>query len=298
MKRTFSFLLLFVLLVPLFSCGEKEEIRRVYSYQDRGYDTFEATLEFADEIVIATYEGVDEYETYRELFFTVTDVIKGWEEEEIVVINQFSHVGCGNESISLSYDSDSLTFQEGKSYLLVLQEYQRLYVDSSDYALLSNIYFPLDDLSKSTMYDQPLLSHTTGLTAMPQTKEELVSYVSATQRSTVLSDKLTTYTSSGNLSDMLAASTCVAEVTVGNLALSGTYSAVDTFNCTIDNVLSGSANATDVKIVFPRGAVEEGDQITALLDANNDTTTLYHLASPDGIVTGFKKWRLVQMLEE
>ena len=154
----------------------------VYSSQ---YMTFEELILDTDHIVeIKCIEKENdyyyEYEALRKKVtytFVVTKVIHGTIEEGV----QFSFkVGpeCvdldGHDSIT-EYGTIPVSFKKGNRYMMLLNEFGE--APDLKYSECRDLIMPLNDLSKSTIYDgQPIAEHTANPDAF-SSKEALIAYI-------------------------------------------------------------------------------------------------------------------------
>ena len=152
---------------------------------DNQYMTFEELIPYTEHIVeVKCIEKENDYYYEHKVFekkviytFVVTEVIHGTIEEGV----QFSYkVGPeyvdldGHDSIT-HYGTIPVSFKKGNRYMMLLNESGE--APDLEYSNRRDLFMPLNDLSKSTIYDgQPIAEHTANPDAF-SSKEALIAYI-------------------------------------------------------------------------------------------------------------------------
>jgi len=218
------------------------------------YLTFEEAAQMSTDVVVAEFVGQRPFgQSQTEFEFIVHERIFGNAADRIFV---YTHDNTRNTVMIAghsSMDSDR-QFTTDTQYLLLLYKIADVYANTHEdgFVFLTDLILDLNDPSISTMYNEPLTLHSTGMNfnSRSLTSEEVVSYVSnLTRNNTPARD----FIRSDSLEDIIEGSPCVLIVEISEpwrMARYGVMGLNDIYYTTVVEVLKGDKQIGDLVRVF------------------------------------------------
>lgn len=253
------------------------------------YLSFEEAIEQCTDVIRATYVRTHQYEAYSELEFQVDEVLKGATTAETIYVFEVPKL-VSLESTDVRYVSSSYIYEPGQSYLLVLERNVSIYYEHDRYNLLGDIYIPLANVSNSLMYNESLFSHAEALSITSTQASNIDSYIGeviSASENVGIDYYGSSFTTSEQISDILAGSSCVYTVDVNNLMVEGELNNSETYLCTVTNVYKGELAPEEIEegilIVFFKDSVSAGEEYLVMLNRVDENSRIYTLSSYNSI---------------
>ncbi len=269
---------------------EQAQTQDISVTRQRQYLSFEDALVGCTDIIEATYVKTHSHDFYDELEFRVNRVLKGaTETETIFVFSELSNVEVTGTDIS--YVSGTYTYNKDEEYLLILEREVSVYYEHDRYRMFCDIYIPFDDAADSRMYDEDLSAYVS-----PQNMTSIQT-LSAYIESCIEADGGqapefygTAYVESDNIEDIANASDYIFAIKVGELLTEGAYNDTETYNCAIEDVLSGSLSEEEISagilvVFFNDAGVQPGDEYIVMVNRPGETSRIYALSSRNSILS-------------
>jgi len=250
--------------------------------------TFEDVMQIATDVVVAEFVERRPFKgVATEFEFIVHDRIFGNAADRIFIYvhndARFNLMASGH-----SYTADEIQFTEGTQYLLPLMKIADVYslMHEDGFTFLTDLVFDLDNPSSSTMYNEPLTLHSTGMNfnSRSLTRDAIVSYVSTLTQSNIPAREVIR---SENLEGIIEGSPYVLVVDVNEpwrMASEGVQSGLvstDIYYTTVVDVLKGNMQVGDaVRVVFFADTVFPGEQhIISITPIYSDDPYFYTFTS-------------------
>ena len=249
------------------------------------YLTFEEAATMATDVVIAQYVTRRPFGQHlTEFEFIVNERIFGNSADRIFVYSDNS-MGISGLDSNISYAESEVMFVEGTQYMLLLDKidspYARTHQDG--FLFITNLTLDMNELSRSTMYNEPLAWHSTGLdfTSRQLSRELVVAYVSELTRNNTPSREQII---SERLEDVIEGSpnVIIAEVNEPRrLAIDQVtrdWAETDIYYITVVRALKGNMEAGDVlRLAFFADTVQTGEQHIVAVEPVPDTESCFHM---------------------
>ncbi len=261
------------------------------------YLTFEDACELVTDAVVATFEGSRPYgASFTEYEFTVKNRLLGNAPESICVYAMDINVYVGHESLS-GYNEQELYLEHGKDYLLLLEHWTSVYNKVDKYHFICNIVIDTDTISNSTMYNQPIISHSSGFDFAHSDLQSTTAYISELIKNNKPSAQPAKI---NNLNDLVSLSTDIVVVTVDKLeqTVKNDFRDTEFYSCTVNETLKGNIQVdSQIEIIFFSGSVQPGDEIIVALN-NYDNATYYRLTSKESVMPTNKKSEILSIITQ
>jgi len=232
------------------------------------YLTFEEAVELASDVVVAEFVAHRPFgQSLTEYEFVVHERIFGNAADRIFVYEQ-NNTSISVVGMDISYEVTGRPFNTGTEYLLLLEMIDPIYANTHEdgFLFLTNIKLDLNAPSTSTMYDEPLTQHSTGMNfnSRSLTRERIVSYVyELTRNNTPARERIM----SEDIEDIIKGSPYVLVVEIGeprrlsHEGASTDWRSTDIYNTNVVRVLKGEMEVGDlVRMVFFADTVQTGEQ--------------------------------------
>ena len=294
MKKIALFLSLIFLILPLLGCNEKVSI---VSYADGKYLTFEeAVTQYATDFVKAKCIGVKDNDVDVEYKFEVLARYLGEEVGDFIHVytrKNYCHTAAG-ENIGISYYEDDISYITGEEYYLVIERFVGVYYDRDRYYTICNIYFPVSDLTKSTMYGELVTNHS-GISDISG-EQALVDYIVKMLENNP--DRELYYGTkpidARDMETVIKQSDFVFKVSVGKDCGYGLKDRT-THECTVIESLKGDITTSDITILFLKGDVSEGKEYIVALHQSD--TSSFIVSSKNSVFKISKKDRIMKYIQ-
>ena len=260
-----------------------------YAYdQNSQYMSFEQLVNSATDIIKGRCIGVSKKDSYAEYEFHVVSRYLGEEVDG----NIFVYVPDYNVSIintNYSYKLSDLTYKEGFEYYLVLSRRVDVYLSHDRYINVGgNLFMPANDISQSTLYGESLIKH--AQIKSINVEENLTEYLSRATKDMIDKNQVNAvkglpYITDTDIASVINKSDFILRVKVEKEVYKGIADDRCTYDCEVTSSLKGSVNLNElVRIVFPKGSVEEGNEyILALTEFEGVTPRSFYMSSKNSI---------------
>lgn len=302
-KKNISFILLLALTVTcICSCSSSQEQypnesvnieQSVLPYEDDSFNqsdstfvetqtqimylSFEECLSAATHVVSATCKG--EYEThgkYKDLVFTVAKQYKGTD-----IPDEFHLRVCDQTVIvagtDIGYSTSADNYEAGETYLLVLEKHVSVYYPYDLYLAYGNIKITNDT---AVMYDgSNITAHSNKLNN--SSSNDVISYVENYVKNSVPpAAQGFEFIRNSTLDYVVDNTTIIAVVTPTEYIGGSENNNTSRYLCTVNEVIKGSINDTDIKVIFVTGSVEPDCGYVVMLE---EMGTYYILSSQNSV---------------
>lgn len=281
LKKAFALALTAVLLMGILSsCGgantPKEELNRIDNPQDNGSDE----VRIVDEESNSGSNHDDCYEvwTFDEAAAHSTDIVEAEftgkesfnssEQAELIFKIEKSHKGSSSVGAEIcvvpyvDYYPEKL-YEEGKTYLLLLQRFSSVYYEHDTYYVLS----------------EQIISSSDSTWGQAATKAKAAS---------LTEDKTPTYsiekyTTSKDISEIIDFSDNIFVVSIDSIFAESTVYPTTVYNCTVTGTVKGTPeNDGKILITLFNDTVEVGGEYVCML-SGSEGSIIYTLAAEDGV---------------
>ena len=270
------------------------------------YLTFEDAAMMATDIVVAEFVAQRPFtQSATEFEFIVHERIFGNAADRIFVYT-FNIFGFSVMGTGYSFMDSERQFTTGTQYLLLLNKTVDIYANFHEdgFVLFTDLMLDLNDPSRSTMYNEPLTLHSTGMNfdSRSLTSEEIISYVYAlTRNNTPARDHIR----SENLADIIKGSPYVLIVDITQprrLAHEGMQTgsrSTDIYYTTVVEVLKGDKQVGDlVRVIFFADTVFPGERhIVSITPRNPDAPYFYGFTSRNSLHTTDQLDEIISIIE-
>lgn len=227
------------------------------------YLSFEECLSAATHVVSATYKG--EYEThgiYKDLVFSVAEQYKGTDIPDEI------HLRVCDQTISvvgtdIGYSTSANDYRAGETYLLVLEKHVSVYYPYDLYLAYGNIKITNDN---AVMYDgTDVKAHSNKLDNT--SSNDVISYVENYVKNSVPpAAQGFEFIRNSTLEHVIDSTTIIAVVTPTEYIGGSENNNTSRYLCTVNEVIKGSLNDTDIKVIFVAGSVELDCEYIVMLE--------------------------------
>ncbi|MDR0889237.1 MAG: hypothetical protein LBM28_01145 [Oscillospiraceae bacterium] len=235
------------------------------TYSDIIYCGFTEAVSCSDVIVVGEYVAPGVFEdngNWPMHTFKVKEVWRGDVPDETVHLfgfNNYYHIIEGG-----SYQAGSNDFEKGREYLLIMESHDSLYFDFTQYAIIGNMYIPIEDFSQSTMYGEPLEMHT------DEVFEDLAALHEWIQNAEPPEPKVKNFTTATDLPTIVEESGLVLQVKITGIAEEGAGNS-RIYNCEILEEIKGGSTESllgrnDIWLSLQLGKVEVGETYIVLVN--------------------------------
>ena len=267
------------------------------------YLTFEDAAQAATDVVVAEFVAQRPFgESLTEFEFIVHERIFGNAADRIFVYT-FSSTNSAIRVVGGSFMDDDRQFTTNTQYLLLLEKLANVYANTHEdgFLFLTNLVLDLDDPSGSTMHNESLSRHSSGMNfnSRSLTKDMITSYVRAlTQDNTPVRD----YIRSDKLVDIIEGSPYILVVEIAeprslsSEGLSTDWMETDIYYVTVVEVLEGDMQIGDLlQVIFFANTVFTGERhIVAITPSDPNTRYFYRFTSRNSL---FRMDQLGEILE-
>jgi len=290
----------------LFNRGENNDY--VYHWEEparleihASYTTFEEALRAATDVVVAQYVGSRSFgEFLTEFEFEVSDRIRGESAERIFIyVENGISISMGK---GIVYRPADITFTEGIDYLLPLSKITDVYMNTHNdgFMLIVNIVIDLDELSNSTMYNQPLARHSwmINFNSSMLSRRRVISRV---RMLTMFNAPADDFIRSELLEDIINDSPYILVIEISEVRwLSGTsdWMSIDTYYVTIIESLKGDIVVDgEIVIVFFADTVSVGDRHIVAVEPINEGSMSFDFTSRNSLFSMDQLDEILEIIE-
>ena len=249
--------------------------------------TFDEAIAISNCAASAEFVSYIEYDDYVEYEFKVKDVLYGDIPEN--PIHLFSMKGESNvDKVNYNYDLGENIYTKGDEYILIMQRDDYIFYDYPHCMLITDIYIPLKDITKSTMYGQPIKNFT-GINSVDEIKK-IIKDLSKLENDKVkhLKSEGIKYSKSDKMDEIVAESDLILELKIESLAIEGIYSNGNTYTCDVLKVLKGDkVNKNDdgkIMATLLKNSVKVGESYIIMLNKLGDDSLIYVQSSKKSII--------------
>ena len=242
--------------------------------------TFTEAVELSDCAVVAEFELYSKAGDGVEYTFKVKEVLRGSIKEK--TIHLFDSVGTSYiEGTDYSYNTGEDIYRVGEAYLLIMEEDDSLFFEYPHYVLVTNIYAPVNDFGKSTMYDKNL-SELSGIKSLDETK----TYIRKAKAKVKVDGEH--YTTATDYPTIVKESDLVLEVKIVDLSSEGIYGNRNTYVTEVRKIIKGDRLSTydsgEIALVLMKGSVEIGKEYLVIINRIDDTSRIYTQSSKKSVI--------------
>lgn len=265
LKKTFALALTAVLSMGILSsCGgastPKEALNRIDDPQDNGSDdvriewTFDEAAAHSTDIVEAEFTGKESFNSS--------------EQAELIFKIEKSHKGSSSVGAEIcvvpyvDYYPEKL-YEEGKTYLLLLQRFSTVYREYDKYLVLDEQVISSSDAG----WDSAVAA----VKAIPLEADKTPTY------------SIEKYTTSEDISEIIDFSDNIFVVSIDSIFAESSVYPTTVYNCSVTGTVRGMPeNNGDIRITLFNDTVEVGGEyVVFLVDSNG--SSIYTLAAKDGV---------------
>lgn len=298
MKKIFCLVFAIIILFASVSCSQKsnhvensvpDETNLNFKYdQNSKYMTFEQLVATATDIIKGRCVGVDRKDGYAEYEFSVISRYLG-EEVEGNIFVYVPDYAVTVINTDYSYRLFDLSYQKGSEYYLVLLRYVDVYLPHDRYINVGgNLFMPANDISHSTLYKEPIINHSQ--IESINAEKDLTGYLSKITNNTTDKTQANAvqgipYITDTDTDSIIDKSDFILKVKIGEEVYKGIANDRCTYDCVVIRSMKGSVNSNElVRIVFPKGAVIEGNEyILALTEFKGVSPRSFVMSSKNSI---------------
>ncbi len=299
MKKIILLLCSVVLTISFFSCKAKKDNVSSFYEVSSIYVTFEdAVTQYATDIFKGKCLSVKENEDSFEYEFQILERYLGEDVGNTVhvyVRKDYIITAFGEEKY-ISYNEYDTEYEIDHDYYMVTSRYVGVYWEYDRYFTMCGIHFPISDLSKSTMYSEPIVNHSN--ISDINNEQILIDYIAKQleenpnpERKLYLGIKPIDST---DMETIIKESEYVFKVKVGKDCGYGLEDRV-THECTIVDTLKGDLNVSNITILFLRGDVSEGKEY--IVAAQRSDGNLFVVSSKNSVFKISKQDELMQYIQ-
>jgi len=243
------------------------------------YYTFPEAIELSHCVAVAEFVSRKEDDETVESIFYVKEVLRGDIPERIIHLFDWKGAACV-EGTEWTYETGLNIYSAGEDYILVLGRHDSLFQDYPHFTLVSDIFIPVSDTRKSTMYGKAI----EGFDA--KNDVNAVKNLVASAKAPKPQQKF--YTTATELPDILNESDFVMEVKIVETGvLEGQHNG-NTYTCEPLNILKGKLVDTDPDGtfwgVFIKGSVKEGDTYLVMVNQLGEYSLMYSQSSLNSVI--------------
>ena len=250
-----------------------------YLVSQEMYVTFDEAVEMCDCAVVAAFASYKDAGTYVEYTFSVKETLRGEVEDTIHVRDSKGFTTV--EGTDIQYKNGEDVYTEGEDYILIMQKGDSLFYEYPEYQVLTNIFIPAADPSKSTMQGEPL-TEVAGLDA-----EGIKNQIRRARAVNAAPAK--DYTTATDLPTIVAESDLVLKVNITDIAVESEFANCNTYYCDVQQILKGGSVETseergDIMVTLTKESVEVGKTYVLLLNRIDETSILYTQSSLGSVI--------------
>jgi len=317
MKKTMTILkivLSLMIVMALTACGVSSGMQPNIGHSPTGggtilasaiYLTLEDAAELATDVVVARYVTQRPFgQSITEFEFAVEERILGSAADTIFVYVQHN-VRTHMIDTDISFSESNISFSAATQYLLMLERIvsTQSAMHEEGFWIIGNHVINLDNPSMSTMYNEPISQHSTGMdfNSRRLSSDMIISYISDLTRNNTPSR---TPIRSDDLEEIIEGSPYVLIVEVGepwrlaqDIRQSDGVIPTDIFHTTVVGVLKGDMEVGDIVImVFYADTVAQGERHIIAIEPVPGTYEYFHMFTTRGNHSLFSLSQLEEIL--
>ena len=301
MKKVVLIICTLMFLITAFGCESNKQNNKLPEHASAIYATFEDLIYLSTDVVKAKCISVVEENYNLKYEFQVLERYVGEETEQNIYVyipqNRIVSIIDGPSGEDIGYETSQLVYTADESYYLVLSRRKSVY-DSNDHYLEvgGNLYIPVSDISKSTLYGQPLTNHSNieACNSEQQIIDHIVNQLKVNPNEERLLFEGQQYIVSEDFETIIDESPYILKVKLKEIEYKSETRA--TYKCTVISTLKGDcAEGAEISIPFFPDTVREGKEyIVALMYSSAD---LYVLSSKNSVFSKWKENNIVKHLK-
>lgn len=250
-----------------------------YLVSQEMYVTFDEALEMSDCAAAATFVSYEDAGAYVEYTFSVKETLRGKTEDIIHVRDSKGYTSV--EGTDLRYKNGEDIYTEGEEYILIMQKGESLFYEYPEYQVLTNIFIPAVDPSKSTMRGEPL----TEINGMDI--NGIKNHIRRARVANAAPER--DYTTATDLPTIVAETDLVLEVKITGLSTEGQFANCNTYYGDVQQILKGgpvntSEERGDIQVTLTKESVEIGETYVLLLNRIDETAIIYTQSSLGSVI--------------
>ncbi len=249
----------------------------------REYVTFDELISISDVAIVGEYIETIGHEYYTEQKFKVRECLYGDVTDSEIYL--CSNIGTANvEEIGYSYESGADVYEEGLSYLLVMERQQSLFYDHDRYMLNADVLL-CESSKEYRMYDQSI-----DLPAETSMRDYVISVYNSVPHPASVSAPVAY---ENELSEMVGESAYVGVVYILEMEIEGVHNG-NSYRCSVESLSKGSNLNTygdgTILMTILKGKVEVGhryiigfspadkDSVGSLVYVQSTVTSVYDVS--------------------
>jgi len=282
----------------LVGCGQEYEDVDIFSISmpPTVHVSFEDALLFSTDVVIVRYVERRPFgETLIEFEFAVIDRVLGDAADTIFVYATYDYAPTGD-----------MAFNRGTNYLLVLNRLQgaTLSTHEDGYTFIHNLIINLDTPALSTMYNEPLSTHSTEIDFEDSTlaKEQIIIFVeSKTENNSPAREHIR----SDDIVDIVNYSPYILIVEISeprrlvHEQVTRDWMETDIFFCTVVRALKGETDigTDEISVIFFAYTVQVGEQHIVAVERVTEGSTTFELSSRNSLFGMEQLYEIMMVLD-
>ncbi|NLI62232.1 MAG: hypothetical protein GX362_02345 [Methanosarcinaceae archaeon] len=250
--------------------------------------TFPEAINLSDCIVVAEYLSYNtSNEYYTEYKFKIKDVLRGEvSENEIYLFEVKGKNIVDNINYVYETGNNQHDYKVGNDYVLILEKTDSLFYDKTRYRSVTDIFIPLNDIGKSTMYGKQISE------IAVKGKKEFKDYINTFKNTSTKDTKDTKkpYTESNDLKEIINESDLVLKVKITGLMVEGTLHNGNTYYCNVINVLKEDdfknlKENDNIRVTLMKGSVNVGEEYIVILNRINKKSLIFTQSSKRSVIS-------------
>lgn len=228
------------------------EIQNYYQDAQREYLTFDELILISDAAIVGEYIETIGQEYYIEQKFKVKECLYGDVTDQEIYL--YSNIGTGHVGeIDYSYESGAGVYEEGLSYLLVMERQQSILYDHDCYMLNADVLL-CESRNEYSMYGRSI-----DIPAGSTMRDYIISVYNSVPHPASVSE---TVSYENELSEMVGESTYVGIVNILEMEGEGKVHNGNVYRCSVESLSKGSNLNTygdgTILMTILKGKVEVG----------------------------------------
>ena len=250
--------------------------------------TFEDAIAISDCAANAKYISYQDSNYYVEYEFKINEVLYGDISEKTIylfTLKGVTHV----DTIDYNYNMGEDIYTPGDDYILIMSRTDLLFYDHPRYMSITDIYMPLKDINKSTMYDKQIAEIVESSGKVD--KSTLVKNIKKQNNSKFKNhkEKYPKYSKSDKLSDIVTEADLILKLKIDKCDSAGIFNNGNSYICTVLEVLKGGTIATaddgTIFVSLIKNSVKLNESYVIMLNKTGEDSTIYVQSSKKSIIS-------------
>lgn len=257
--------------------GADSERQVIITCIQREYLTFDELISMSDVAIVGEYIETIEHEYYIEQKFKVNECLYGGVTDPEIYL--YSDIGVANvEGIGYSYESGADVYEEGLSYILVMERQQSILYDHDCYMLNADVLL-CESSNEYSMYAR-LIDIPAGFTM----RDYIISVYNSVPHPASVSEPVSY---ENELSEMVGESTYVGIVIILEMEGEGKVHNGNVYRCSVESLSKGSNLNTygdgTILMTILKGKVELGHRYIIGFSPADEGSLIYVQETVDSV---------------